>query len=95
MFKSFCQANAEINTGLLLVAVMGLLFPAVLHFTRTELKFGKSELALSRFSSCVMLVAYVASLCFQLNGQRNLSVPVNEVELLFMFFSYTVFFPSP
>ncbi|KAH7860202.1 hypothetical protein Vadar_010581 [Vaccinium darrowii] len=80
ILSNMLLANAEINTGLLLVAVMGLLFPAVLHFTRTELNFGKSELALSRFSSCVMLVAYVASLCFQLNGQRNLSVPVNEVE---------------
>ncbi|KAG5545885.1 hypothetical protein RHGRI_018142 [Rhododendron griersonianum] len=70
----FNKANAEINTGLLLVAVMGLLFPAVLHFTRTELHFGKSELALSRFSSCVMLVGYVAFICFQLIGQRNVSV---------------------
>ncbi|KAG5545882.1 hypothetical protein RHGRI_018142 [Rhododendron griersonianum] len=76
----FNKANAEINTGLLLVAVMGLLFPAVLHFTRTELHFGKSELALSRFSSCVMLVGYVAFICFQLIGQRNVSVTVNEDE---------------
>ena len=37
---------------------MGLLFPAILHFTHTELHKGRSELALSRFSSCVMLVAY-------------------------------------
>ncbi|KAF7142020.1 hypothetical protein RHSIM_Rhsim06G0181700 [Rhododendron simsii] len=76
----FNKVNAEINTGLLLVAVMGLVFPAVLHFTRTELHVGKSELALSRFSSCVMLVAYVAFIFFQLIGQRNVSIPVNEDE---------------
>jgi len=54
------------------MAVMGLLFPAVLHATGTEMKFGKSELALSRFSSFVMLVAYVAYLYFQLKSHRGL-----------------------
>jgi len=54
----FNKAAAVVNSGLLLMAVMGLLFPAVLHFTHTELHKEKSELALSRFSSCVMLVAY-------------------------------------
>ena len=54
----FNKAVVVVNSGLLLMAVMGLLFPAVLHFTHTELHKGKSELALSRFSSCVMLVAY-------------------------------------
>lgn len=61
------------------MAVMGLLFPAVLHYTRTELHFGKSELALSRFSSCIMLVAYVAYIFFQLTSQKNLYMPINEV----------------
>ncbi|CAI9088995.1 OLC1v1023477C2 [Oldenlandia corymbosa var. corymbosa] len=74
----FNKANAALNSGLLLMAVMGLLFPAVLHFTHTELHFGKSELALSRFSSCVMLVAYAAYLFFQLTSQKNLYSPVNE-----------------
>lgn len=78
------------SSGLLLMAVMGLLFPAVLHATRTELHFGKSELALSRFTSCVMLVAYAAFLVFQLKSQSNLYLPVNEVStksisLLFSF----------
>ena len=61
------------------MAVMGLLFPAVLHFTHTEVHFGSSELALSRFSSCIMLVAYAAYLVFQLKSQKNLYVPVDEV----------------
>lgn len=65
----FNKAAAIVNSGLLLMAVMGLLFPAVLHYTRTEVHFGKSELALSRFSSCVMLVAYASYLFFQLKSQ--------------------------
>ncbi|KAK4398223.1 Vacuolar cation/proton exchanger 5 [Sesamum angolense] len=74
----FNKSSAAMNSGLLLMAVMGLLFPAVLHFTHTELHFGKSELVLSRFSSCVMLVAYGAYIIFQLTNQKNLYNPINE-----------------
>jgi len=73
------QATALVNSGLLLMAVMGLLFPAVLHFTHTEVHFGKSELALSRFSSCIMLVAYASYLFFQLKSQPNLYRSIDEV----------------
>ncbi|XP_044492898.1 vacuolar cation/proton exchanger 3-like isoform X2 [Mangifera indica] len=76
----FSKAVASVNSGLLLMAVMGLLFPAVLHATHTELHFGKSELALSRFSSCVMLIAYAAYLYFQLRSQQNLYAPLNQVD---------------
>ncbi|KAK3010059.1 hypothetical protein RJ639_012649, partial [Escallonia herrerae] len=72
------HANAAMNSGLLLMAVMGLLFPAVLHVTHTELHYGKSELALSRFSSCVMLVAYGVYLYFQLTHQKSPYSPINE-----------------
>ncbi|XP_019153941.1 PREDICTED: vacuolar cation/proton exchanger 3-like isoform X2 [Ipomoea nil] len=74
----FNKGTAIMNSGLLLMAVMGLLFPAVLHFTHTEVHFGKSELALSRFSSCIMLVAYGAYLFFQLTSERSLYVPIAE-----------------
>ncbi|EEF28661.1 Vacuolar cation/proton exchanger, putative [Ricinus communis] len=74
----FNKATAVVNSGLLLMAVMGLLFPAVLHYTHTEVHYGKSELALSRFSSCVMLVVYAAYLFFQLRGQTDLYVPLSE-----------------
>nr|POE60478.1 vacuolar cation/proton exchanger 5 [Quercus suber] len=77
----FNKATAVVNSGLLLVAVMGLLLPTVLHYTHTEVYFGKSELALSRFSSCIMLVTYAAYLYFQLKSQRNLYVPLNEEAL--------------
>lgn len=74
------------------MAVMGLLFPAVLHFTHTEVHFGSSELALSRFSSCIMLVAYAAYLVFQLKSQKNLYVPVDEVSALDAFQKSSLFF---
>lgn len=72
MRGKYFQATALVNSGLLLMAVMGLLFPAVLHFTHTEIHEGKSEINLSRFSSCVMLLAYGSYLFFQLNSQANL-----------------------
>lgn len=77
------QAAALVNSGLLLMAVMGLLFPAVLHFTHTEVHKGKSELALSRFSSCIMLIAYASYLFFQLKSQPNLYGSLDEVSLLY------------
>lgn len=69
--QRFNKAAAVVNSGLLLMAVMGILLPAVLHFTHTEVHFGKSELALSRFSSCVMLVAYASYIFFQLRSQHK------------------------
>ncbi|KAM6561925.1 hypothetical protein CsatB_021923 [Cannabis sativa] len=77
----FNKAAAIVNSGLLLMAVMGLMFPAVLHFTHSEVHFGKSELSLSRFSSCIMLVAYASYLYFQLRSQNNLYSPVDEQEV--------------
>ncbi|KAL8158622.1 hypothetical protein V2J09_000159 [Rumex salicifolius] len=67
----FSKESAGVNSGLLLMAVMGLLFPALLHATGTELQLGESELALSRFSSCVMLFAYSAFLYYQMKSQNN------------------------
>jgi calcium/proton exchanger cax len=69
------QATAQVSSGLLLMAVMGLLFPATLHATKTEMYSGESELILSRFSSIVMLVAYTAYLYFQLRSHRELYDP--------------------
>ncbi|KAK2637185.1 hypothetical protein Ddye_031977 [Dipteronia dyeriana] len=62
------------------MAVMGLLFPAVLHYTHTKEHFGKSELAVSRFSSCIMLVAYAVYLVFQLKSQKDLYIPLTEAK---------------
>lgn len=74
----FNKAAAVVNSGLLLMAVMGILFPAVLHFTHSEVHLGKSVLSLSRFSSCIMLVAYASYLYFQLRSQQNFYAPVDQ-----------------
>lgn len=76
--QCFNKATALVNSGLLLMAVMCILFPAVLHFTHTEVHFGRSELSLSRFSSCIMLVAYASYLYFQLSGQQRTYGPLGE-----------------
>ncbi|XP_061365858.1 vacuolar cation/proton exchanger 5-like [Gastrolobium bilobum] len=77
---TFCnhQADAPVDFGLLLMAVMGLLLPAVLQATNTELEHEKSELTLSRFTSCIMLLAYASYIVFQVKSQKNLQVPVHE-----------------
>jgi Ca2+:H+ antiporter len=82
------QAAAVVNSGLLLMAVMGILFPAVLHFTHSEVHRGKSELSLSRFSSCIMLVAYASYLFFQLRSQQNFYSAVDEVGSFPLFFFF-------
>ncbi|KAL2651889.1 hypothetical protein R1flu_020017 [Riccia fluitans] len=70
--QKFNKATAVVSSSLLLMAVMGLLFPAVLHATHTEIHDGSSELTLSRFSSCVMLLAYCTYLYFQLKSHKEL-----------------------
>ncbi|KAL0719544.1 hypothetical protein Bca4012_068868 [Brassica carinata] len=74
----FDKGLAVVNSGLLLMAVMGILFPAVLHYTHSEVHAGSSELALSRFSSCIMLIAYAAYLFFQLKSQSSSYSPLEE-----------------
>ncbi|CAI5487743.1 unnamed protein product [Closterium sp. Naga37s-1] len=58
-----CPTAALVNSCLLLMAVMGLTAPAVLQSTHTELHERDSTLALSRFSSVMMLVAYACESC--------------------------------
>eukprot|EP00270_Netrium_digitus_P012382 TRINITY_DN4016_c0_g1_i1.p1 TRINITY_DN4016_c0_g1~~TRINITY_DN4016_c0_g1_i1.p1 ORF type:complete len:476 (-),score=139.71 TRINITY_DN4016_c0_g1_i1:78-1505(-) len=70
--QKFNKTGAMVNSGLLLMAVFGLTSPAVLQSTHTERHERSSELALSRFSSCVMLVAYAAYLYFQLKSHSHL-----------------------
>ena len=65
------QEDAVLNSGLLLMAVMGLVSPAMLYYTHTEVNLGKSALALSRFSSCIMLFAYAAFIFFELSNSRR------------------------
>ncbi|CAI5960515.1 unnamed protein product, partial [Closterium sp. NIES-65] len=70
--QTFNKTAALVNSGLLLMAVMGLTAPAVLQSTHTELHERDSTLALSRFSSVMMLVAYACYLYFQLKTHSHL-----------------------
>lgn len=79
------QATATVDSGLLLMAVMGLLLPAVLHGTDTEINKGESELDLSRFSSCVMLVAYTSYIFYQLRREESPIIEADEVGSFFLF----------
>ncbi|GJS44888.1 vacuolar cation/proton exchanger 3-like protein [Tanacetum coccineum] len=68
----FCGGIANwMNVGLLLMAVMSMLFPTILNVSHTEFHIGTSVLALSRFSSCIMLVAYGIYIFFQLTNQKQ------------------------
>ncbi|KAF3338967.1 vacuolar cation/proton exchanger 2-like isoform X2 [Carex littledalei] len=86
----FNKGTAVVNSGLLLMAVMGLSFPAVLHFTHSEVRYGKSEVALSRFSSCIMLIAYASYLVFHLysridNGaSESFNLPVAFISVILL-----------
>ncbi|KAK7316552.1 hypothetical protein RJT34_00104 [Clitoria ternatea] len=80
--QEFNHANATVDFGLLLMAVMGLLFPAVLHATHTEMEEEKSELALSRFTSCIMLVAYASYIVFQVKIQQTFQVSNDQDKVL-------------
>ncbi|XP_039026960.1 vacuolar cation/proton exchanger 5-like [Hibiscus syriacus] len=68
----FNKATAVVNSGLLLMVMMGLLFPAILHSTGTEVHFGISELALSRVSSCALILVYAISIIFQLKNLNDM-----------------------
>ncbi|KAF2605995.1 hypothetical protein F2Q68_00044507 [Brassica cretica] len=85
VFDKFLSLLLSVNTGecgcefrIAFDGCYGLLFPAVLHYTHSEIHAGSSELALSRFSSCIMLVAYAAYLFFQLKTQPSPYTPLTE-----------------
>ncbi|CAN1298454.1 Vacuolar cation/proton exchanger 5 [Linum perenne] len=80
----FNKEAAAVDCGYLLVSVMGIMISAVLHSTKTEVELGISELSLSRFSSCMMLLAYAAYLFFQLKSHRSPYNPFNEACILSM-----------
>eukprot|EP00271_Cylindrocystis_brebissonii_P001693 TRINITY_DN11977_c0_g5_i1.p1 TRINITY_DN11977_c0_g5~~TRINITY_DN11977_c0_g5_i1.p1 ORF type:complete len:468 (-),score=145.36 TRINITY_DN11977_c0_g5_i1:994-2397(-) len=70
--QKFNKTAALVSSGLLLMTVMGLVLPAVLQATHTELHTASSELVLSRVTACIMLVAYISYLYFQLFSHSHL-----------------------
>ncbi|KAJ4840352.1 hypothetical protein Tsubulata_007619 [Turnera subulata] len=77
-FGPFHSQGTEEASDCYTLTNLGLLFPTALHYTHAEVHHGKSELALPRFSSCVMLVLYGAYLFFHLKSQGDLYVPISE-----------------
>mmetsp|Transcript_50152 Transcript_50152/g.95806 ORF Transcript_50152/g.95806 Transcript_50152/m.95806 type:complete len:435 (-) Transcript_50152:311-1615(-) len=70
--QKFNPVGVNANTGLLCLAVVGMSLPAVLHSTHSELHGTSSEIALSRFTSLMLLGIYGAYLYFQLVTHREL-----------------------
>jgi Ca2+:H+ antiporter len=70
--QTFNKTGVGMNSALLLLAVISLSVPAVLHTTHTELHGTQSEIALSRFTSCLLLGVYCTFLYFQLVTHRDL-----------------------
>ncbi|XP_076927062.1 vacuolar cation/proton exchanger 5-like [Bidens hawaiensis] len=77
----FNKSNAVMSSGLLLMTVIGLLLPTALQFKYTELYFGPSELALSRYISCIMLTAYGGYPFFQLTSKKSYTLINEETNL--------------
>lgn len=70
--QSFNLEGIGQNFGLLMMAVASCCLPVALHYTNTELDGTVSELALSRFCSCLMLALYMAFIFFQLVSHVDL-----------------------
>ena len=69
--QTFNQAGVMTNSALLCLGVMGLSLPSTLHATQTELAGTVSELSLSRYSSCLLLLMYIVFLYFQLVSHKE------------------------
>mmetsp|Transcript_35616 Transcript_35616/g.60029 ORF Transcript_35616/g.60029 Transcript_35616/m.60029 type:complete len:465 (+) Transcript_35616:209-1603(+) len=70
--QTFNKKGVSMNSALLLLAVISLSVPSILHTTHTEMHGTDSELALSRFTSVILLGVYGTFLYFQLVTHRDL-----------------------
>ena len=70
--QTYNQQGVMANSALLLLGTLGLTLPSALHATNTEIHGTQSELSLSRFTSCMLLLMYAAYLYFQLISHREL-----------------------
>lgn len=69
--QTFNATGVMTNAALLCLAVGGMSLPAALHATHTELAGTISELSLSRFSACLLLLMYILFLYFQLVSHKE------------------------
>jgi Ca2+:H+ antiporter len=76
--QSFNREAVESNAGLLLLAVAGMLFPAMFSITALglhDLNLSHDEYAVSLWTSCVLIVAYALGLLFTLKTHANILSP--------------------
>jgi Ca2+:H+ antiporter len=69
--QKFNKHITTINCSLLLLSVMGILFPAMLNLSGAD-RSSSSELQLSRFTAILLLLTYVAYIYFQLKTHIDL-----------------------
>eukprot|EP00475_Leptophrys_vorax_P017336 TRINITY_DN23_c0_g1_i4.p1 TRINITY_DN23_c0_g1~~TRINITY_DN23_c0_g1_i4.p1 ORF type:complete len:530 (+),score=125.25 TRINITY_DN23_c0_g1_i4:565-2154(+) len=70
--QTFNKHMVSTNSGLLLLAVIGLVFPAVLNASGDDRTDIPAELILSRGSAILLLGTYCAYICFQLKTHKHL-----------------------
>ena len=70
--QRFNAEGTSMNFGLLMLASLSYALPTLLRASRTELRAGPSELALSRFTAVVLLCAYGGFLYYQLVTHTHL-----------------------
>ena len=75
--QTFGTISGQINSSLLMLSCMGLLFPSILTNASEESAF--DELTLSRISALILLFLYGCFLYFQLSTHRDAYEPEAEV----------------
>jgi Ca2+:H+ antiporter len=76
--QSFSPAAAQSNAGLLALAIAGMLFPAIFHFTAAELHDATlihDQHAVSIGTSVILIVVYALGLLFTLKTHAHLFSP--------------------
>jgi Ca2+:H+ antiporter len=69
--QSFNKSGVMTNASLLCLGVMGMSLPSALHATDTEIAGTVSEVSLSRYASCLLLLMYIVFLYFQLVSHKE------------------------
>jgi len=69
--QAFNKNITSTNSGLLMLGVIGLLYPAVLNASSAD-RSASSELQLSRYTAVILFCLYGSYLVFQLKTHRNL-----------------------
>ena len=75
--QTFSRATAQTNSALLAVAVVGMLFPAIFHFSfrLSDPRLAEHEAGVSVGTALVLLVVYGLGLLFTLRTHRHIFTP--------------------